>query len=63
MGTANQAAIRELSEKSGYKDEYCYKINNEVILHIFYPPHLLKCFRNQFLDKDIMFMQLQNGAT
>jgi hypothetical protein len=57
MGTANQAAIRELSEKSRHKGEYCYKINNEVILHIFDPPHLLKCFRNHFLDKDITFMQ------
>jgi hypothetical protein len=36
---------------------YCYEINNEAIFHIFDPPHLLKCFRNHFLDKDITLMQ------
>lgn len=55
QGSANVAAISALSVESGFGRDCIFKIGNHKIYHIFDPPHLVKCFRNNFLQKNIHF--------
>lgn len=57
QGSTNMSAIKLLCKESGCDDihNYYYMIREYKILHIFDVPHLIKCVRNHFLQKDIHF--------
>jgi len=69
QGTSNVKAINTLKEKTNrdhlqndVKNKYFgFTINNEEIIPIFDPPHLLKTIRNNLLTKDVIFTK--NGQT
>ncbi|GLV33513.1 hypothetical protein CBL_20244, partial [Carabus blaptoides fortunei] len=51
-------AERSLAEdyaKTGGQGDYIYKIDGHKIFHLFDIPHFLKCLRNNFMDKDVVF--------
>lgn len=63
LSANNSKAIRELIQETKadilLKDEDIehdiIKIGNDVIIPLFDPPHLLKCFRNHMLTKNVKF--------
>jgi len=69
QGTSNVKAIHTLKEKTNrdhlqndVENKYFgFTINNEEIIPIFDPPHLLKTIRNNLLTKDVIFTK--NGQT
>lgn len=63
QGSANVAAIKSLTTDTRAEllqncnidpNNLFYKVNNNIIYHIFDVPHLLKCFRNNFQKKDVL---------
>lgn len=71
QGSSNRGAIRLLKEQT---NRYClqqglenrflgFTVDDEEVVPLFDPPHLLKCFRNALLDNDISFKWQQNVQT
>lgn len=65
QGKTNVAAINNLLKitnqkivSAGEVNTYVgYVVNNVEVLHIYDPPHLLKCVRNNLLTKDVTFLK------
>jgi len=60
QGTANVKAIKDLKEIANVNQRLGFKVNDQVIIPIFDPPHLLKTIRNNLLNKDVVF--IKNGT-
>ncbi|KRT84953.1 hypothetical protein AMK59_277 [Oryctes borbonicus] len=64
QGSTNRGAVsllmsetNRLCAQKGEENKYLgYLIDNKEVVHIFDPPHLLKCLRNTFLDNNIHFL-------
>lgn len=52
---ANQSCLKQLCRESNLEAESCFKVGNKMIFQLFDPPHLLKGFRNNLLNKDVLF--------
>ena len=63
QGTRNKPAYNALRDETRQKyirrNEECrtfgFEIDDEEIIPLFDPPHLLKCWRNNLMEKDILF--------
>lgn len=55
QGGTNRAAIASLCKDSGTLDDFTFSIGDDKFFPLFDPPHLLKCMRNNFVNKSVHF--------
>lgn len=48
LATNNRSAVRS-------QGEYVYSVNGHTIYHLNNVPHFIKCLRNNFMEKDILY--------